>query len=81
MSSEAQSDSIEGTKYARQDGYAIDIEQKVVDDTHLMNNTVRNYLWQGITVTVKDRKTKEPTNILENVNGIVRAGTFNAVTF
>ncbi|KAH6679566.1 putative ABC transporter [Halenospora varia] len=79
MSSEAQSDSIEGTKYARQDGYAIDIEQKVVDDTHLMNNTVRNYLWQGITVTVKDRKTKEPTNILENVNGIVRAGEICAL--
>ncbi|KAH8684685.1 putative ABC transporter [Tricladium varicosporioides] len=44
-----------------------------------MNNTVRDYLWQGITVTVKDRKTKDPTNILENVNGVVRAGEICAL--
>jgi hypothetical protein len=59
-----------------QDVFNIDIEQTAVDDAHLMNNTVRNFVWQGVTVTVKDHKTKLPKTILENVDGIVEAGKF-----
>jgi hypothetical protein len=59
-----------------QDVFNIDIEQTAVDDAHLMNNTVRNFVWQGVTVTVKDHKTKLPKTILENVDGIVKAGKF-----
>jgi hypothetical protein len=59
-----------------QDVFNIDIEQVAVDDAHLMNKTVRNFVWQGVTVTVKDHKTKLPKTILENVDGIVEAGKF-----
>jgi ABC-type multidrug transport system ATPase subunit len=66
-----------GTFYhsPKHDSFALDIEQKPVNDAHLMNDTVRNFAWQGITVVVKDRKTKEPKAILKNVEGFVRAGT------
>lgn len=62
------------SKFAAQDPYTVDIEQKAVDDAHLMNNTVQDFVWQGVTVTVKDFKTKEPKAILDNVDGIVKAG-------
>ena len=61
-------------KFAPQDSYTVDIEQKAVDDAHLMNDTVHDFVWQGVTVTVKDFKTKQPKAILENVDGIVKAG-------
>jgi hypothetical protein len=57
-----------------QDVFNIDIEQTAVDDAHLMNTTVQNFVWQGVTVTVKDHKTKLPKTILEDVEGIVEAG-------
>ncbi len=44
------------------------------DYAHLMNSTVHSFSWQDVTVTVKDRKTKEPLEILSGVNGIVEAG-------
>jgi hypothetical protein len=56
------------------DGYSVDIEQKVVDETHLSNTTVRSFTWQGVTVAVKDRKTKRPKVILDNVEGMATAG-------
>jgi len=56
------------------DAYAVDIEQKAVEDSHLMNDTVRHFAWQGVTVTVKEHGTKLPKTILEGVNGIVKAG-------
>lgn len=62
-----------------QDVFNIDIEQTAVDDAHLMNNTVRNFVWHGVTVTVKDHKTKLPKTILENVHGIVEAGEICAL--
>lgn len=52
----------------------VDIEQKATVDAHLQNTTVQNYLWKDITVTVKDRETKKPLRILENVTGVVEAG-------
>lgn len=56
------------------DTYSVDIEQKVVDEAHLLNTTVNNFLWKDITVTVTDHKTKKPKAILENVSGFVNAG-------
>lgn len=53
----------------------IDIEQHAVAESHLVNTTVKNISWKGVTVTVKDRETKEPKNIVDNVEGIVEAGT------
>ncbi|KAF2823740.1 ATP-binding cassette transporter-like protein [Ophiobolus disseminans] len=44
------------------------------DYTHLTNDTVRTFSWSNISVTVNDRATKQPIDILSNVNGIVEAG-------
>ncbi|KAH8789368.1 P-loop containing nucleoside triphosphate hydrolase protein [Hyaloscypha finlandica] len=63
----------------KQDPFIIDIEQKALDNAHLMNDTVRNFVWQGITVVVKDHKTKEPKTILENVEGSIEAGEICAL--
>jgi hypothetical protein len=57
------------------DTFSVDVEQKAVDETHLQNTTVHNFTWQGVTVTVKDRKTKKPKVILDGIDGTVKAGT------
>ena len=58
------------------DPFTTDIEmQSVGDDSTLKNNTVKSFLWKDITVTVPDRKTKQPKAILDGVDGIVEAGT------
>ena len=41
---------------------------------HLTNHSVRSFSWQDITVTVKDRHTKQPLEILSGINGTVKAG-------
>lgn len=53
-----------------------DVEQYGLADSHLYNTTVQNISWQGITVTVKDRETKQPKAIVDNVEGYVEAGQF-----
>jgi hypothetical protein len=62
----------------KEDPFTVDVEQKALDNAHLMNDTVRNFVWQGITVVVKDHKTKEPKTILENIEGSVEAGGFDS---
>jgi hypothetical protein len=57
-----------------QDAATVDIEQKEVYNAHLVNDTVQTFAWRGITVDVKDHKTKKPKAILENVEGFVEAG-------
>lgn len=52
----------------------MDVERQVHAEVHLMNTTVQNITWRGVTVTVKDRETKLPKTIVENVEGIVEAG-------
>jgi hypothetical protein len=60
------------TKEARNND--IDIEKHAVAEAHLRNTTVHNITWKGVTVTVKDRETKLPKTIVDNVEGIVEAG-------
>jgi hypothetical protein len=52
----------------------VDVERHAVAEAHLKNTTIRHLAWKGVTVTVKDRETKLPKEILENVEGIVEAG-------
>lgn len=51
-----------------------DIERQALSKSLLGNTTVQNFAWRDVTVTVKDRVTKQPKAILENVSGIVNAG-------
>ncbi|GAM18398.1 hypothetical protein SAMD00019534_015730 [Acytostelium subglobosum LB1] len=48
-------------------------------DVHLNNTVVHNITWSGLSVTVKDRQFKKPKTIIDNVNGIVRAGEICAL--
>ncbi|KAF2194030.1 putative ABC transporter [Zopfia rhizophila CBS 207.26] len=58
----------------------IDIEKDAGSDyAHLTNTTIRSFGWRNITVTVKDRQTKMPKNILCDVDGIVKAGEILAL--
>jgi hypothetical protein len=51
-----------------------DPEWGAADEHHLHNTTVKNITWTGVSVTVKDRETKQPRAIVDNVEGIVEAG-------
>ena len=46
------------------------------NDQHafLMNNTVQNFAWKDVTVTVKDRETKKAKVILSSTSGYVNQG-------
>ncbi|KAH3952835.1 hypothetical protein HBH70_032440 [Parastagonospora nodorum] len=55
-----------------------DIE-KGPDYTHLTNDSVQSFSWAKVTVTVKDRATKESLEILSSVNGCVQAGEVLAI--
>ncbi|KAF2494725.1 ATP transporter [Lophium mytilinum] len=60
---------------------AADVEKNGVgsDYTHLTNNSIQTFGFEGITVTVNDRTTKRAKNILSDVNGIVKAGEILAL--
>lgn len=49
------------------------------DFAHLINNVVQSFSWRDVTVTVKDRISKQPIDILSSVNGIVEAGEVMAL--
>lgn len=53
-----------------------DPEQQAVADAHLNNSTVKSVTWSGVTVTVKDRETKKPKNIVDEAAGAVEAGEY-----
>ncbi|KAI8660480.1 ABC transporter domain-containing protein [Fusarium keratoplasticum] len=57
----------------------MDLEERPVAEKHLLNTTVKNLTWRGVTVTVKDRETKEPKAIVDNVEGVVEAGEICAL--
>ena len=47
----------------------------------LVNDIVKTFAWDSISVTVKDRATKKPRLILSDVNGHVKAGLWHLPTF
>jgi hypothetical protein len=42
----------------------------------LMNETVRNFSWQGLTVTVKDRESKKARDLINDISGDVQHGLY-----
>ncbi|KAH7243446.1 P-loop containing nucleoside triphosphate hydrolase protein [Fusarium redolens] len=58
---------------------SMDSEQRPVAEKHLLNTTIKNFTWRNVTVTVKDRETKQPKAIVDNVEGIVEAGEICAL--
>ncbi|KFZ21951.1 hypothetical protein V502_02899 [Pseudogymnoascus sp. VKM F-4520 (FW-2644)] len=57
----------------------MDIEQRPVAEKHFLNTTVHKISWSGLTVAVKDRRTGQTKNILDNVEGLVNSGDCCAV--
>lgn len=45
----------------------------------LANNTIASYSWSNVTVTVRDRQTKSPRQILSSASGFVKAGELLAL--
>lgn len=62
-------------------GEAPDVEKgtDISDFAHLTNDVVQSFSWQDVTVTVKDRASKQPLDILSNVSGILEAGEILAL--
>jgi ABC-type multidrug transport system ATPase subunit len=60
---------------------AEDIEKGTTgaDYAHLSNDEVRSFSWEEITVTVKDRTSGQPIDLLSNVSGMVEAGEMMAL--
>ena len=57
-----------------------DIEKMIGGDyAQLTNTNIRSFGWKGVTVTVKDRQSQQPKTILNDINGIVKAGELLAL--
>jgi len=50
-----------------------DIERGA-DYAQLVNDSVQSFSWSNVTVTVNDRATKHPLDILSGVYGSIQAG-------
>lgn len=51
-----------------------DLERQASAKAQLENTSIDSFAWHDVTVTVKDRSTKQPKAILQKVDGLVRAG-------
>ncbi|PYH74738.1 putative ABC transporter [Aspergillus vadensis CBS 113365] len=47
--------------------------------SYFKNNTVNNFSWRDLTVTVKDRHTKQPRNLIDGISGSVQQGELVAL--
>ncbi|KAK2763092.1 hypothetical protein FQN54_009726 [Arachnomyces sp. PD_36] len=56
-----------------------DLESNNGVNAFLKNSTVRNFSWTDLVVTVKDRETKQPRNLLSNVSGYASQGELVAL--
>ena len=60
-------------------GVAEDIEKGHELSRHLANTALTSFSWSEIGVTVEDRKTKKPIQILRTSHGLVQAGSIVAL--
>jgi hypothetical protein len=61
--------------------HSADVEKDAAGQAyaHLTNETVHSFSWKDVTVTVNDRATKQPLDILSGINGVVQAGEMLAL--
>jgi hypothetical protein len=57
----------------------MDVEKAGGDYAHLTNTSVRDFTWDNVTVTVKDRVSGGAKVILDECRGIVKAGEMMAI--
>lgn len=53
----------------------VDLERND-DSQFLMNHSVHNFSWSGLTVTVKDRQTKKARDLINDISGDVQQGMY-----
>ncbi|KAF2729433.1 putative ABC transporter [Polyplosphaeria fusca] len=59
---------------------SLDVEKDAgADYAHLTNTSIQSFSWENVTVTVKDRQTKQPKDILSGITGNVKAGEMLAL--
>lgn len=51
--------------------------EKNESNQFLMNHTVQDFSWSGLTVTVKDRQTKEARDLINDVSGSMQQGKYS----
>lgn len=56
-----------------------DLELQPVPTTHLVNSAVAALSWHDMRVSVRDRETGKPLDILSRASGLVRAGEMLAI--
>ena len=57
-----------------------DVEEMVGGGhSQLENKTVKTFVWNGATVSVRDRRSNQSKDILSNVDGVVNAGDLLAI--
>jgi hypothetical protein len=59
----------------------LDAEKNAGEYSQLINTSVQSFSWKDVTVTVKERNTKQPKDILHGINGFVKAGEQSFVSF
>lgn len=52
-----------------------DTERNQSEQGFLLNESISHISWQQLTVTVKDRQTKEPKDLIRDVSGSIGRGT------
>lgn len=57
---------------ANSDIFLADLERNRSGQAFLMNNTVHNFAWKNVIVTVKDRQTKRMRDLICDINGCVK---------
>lgn len=53
----------------------VDLERND-DSQFLMNHSVHNFSWSGLTVTVKDRQTKKARDLINDISADVQQGMY-----
>jgi hypothetical protein len=53
-----------------------DLERNESGQFFLRNQTVQEFSWKALTVTIKDRETKGPRNLIDGISGNVQQGMF-----
>ncbi|THW75330.1 putative ABC transporter [Aureobasidium pullulans] len=56
-----------------------DTERQTSNEFYMFNDVVRSLSWSNVTLTVEDRSTKQPRDLISRVNGRVQAGEILAL--
>ena len=56
-----------------------DTERQNSHEFYMFNDVVHSLSWSNITLTVEDRSTQKPKDLISNVSGHIKAGKYLAI--